>query len=118
MDGNSVELTLDQRRQRKIETGLQAIQEVEQERDTCRREYDELQAMHRGLKAEHDALQMAYSRMQNDMATYRADRDEAVTKLAQFEAVFVACLTIMQKHRAGIREDTGPALKDQTATSG
>jgi chromosome segregation ATPase len=113
MDGNGAELTLDQRRQRMIESGLHAIQEVEQERDTCRREYDELQTMHRGLKAEHDALQMAYGRLQNDMATYRADRDEAVTKLARFEAVYDAVLAVMQKHRGGIQKDTAPTPTDK-----
>jgi len=92
-------------RQRRVEAGLLAVQEVEQERDACREQFDNLQTEHRGLKAEHDALQMAYSRMQNDLATYRHDRDEAVKRLAQFEAVYDAVLAVMQKHRGGTLSD-------------
>ena len=57
------------------------------------------------------------SRAQSDMTTWRQDRDEAVTRLAAFEAVFNAVLSVMQKHRAGIQEDTGAAPKDKP-TSG
>jgi len=86
-------------RAKRVEAGLIAVQEVEQERDECRREFEELETLQRGLQSEHDALKLAYARMQTEVDTYRRDRDEAVTKLASFEAVFDACLTIMQKHR-------------------
>jgi chromosome segregation ATPase len=100
-------------RQRRVEAGLLAVQEVEQERDECRREYEELETMHRGLSSEHDALKLAYARMQTEVDTYRRDRDEAVTRLAGFEAVFEACLTIMQKHRGGIQKDAAAIPKDR-----
>jgi chromosome segregation ATPase len=92
-------------RQRRVEAGLMAVQEVEQERDECKREFEELETMHRGLQAEHDALQVAYARMQNDMTTYRQDRDEAVKRLAAFEAVYDAVLAVMQKHRGATLSD-------------
>jgi len=109
-------------RQRRVEAGLMAVQEVEQERDECKREFEELETMHRGLQAEHDALKLAYARMQTEVDTYRRDRDEAVTRLAGFEAVFDACLVIMQKHRGDNLSVTAAMPQDRsyqrvTATS-
>ena len=90
----------------RVEAGLMAVQEVEQERDGCqRRSMPRLQTDHRGLKAEHDALRIAYERAQSDITTWRQDRDEAVTKLAAFEAVFNAVLSVMQKHRGATLSD-------------
>jgi chromosome segregation ATPase len=98
-------------RQHRVAAGLAAVQEVEAERDACQEKFDSLQTEYRGLKAEHDALSLAYERAQNDITTWRQDRDEAVSKLAAFEAVFNAVLSVMQKHRAGIQEDTGATPK-------
>jgi len=88
-------------RQQRVEAGLIAVQEVEQERDALRSALEACEADLRGLKAEHDALKLAYARMQTEMDDYRRNRDDAVTKLAAFEAVFDACMVIMQKHRGG-----------------
>jgi hypothetical protein len=98
-------------RQHRVAAGLAAVQEVEAERDAYKERLDNLQTEHRGLKAEHDALSLAYERAQNDITTWLQDRDEAVTKLAAFEAVFNAVLAVMQKHRAGIQEDTSTTPK-------
>ena len=96
-EGNGTGLT--QSRQHRVQAGLAAVQEVEQERDALQEKFDNLLTEHRGLKAEHDALSLAYERAQNDITTWRQDRDEAVSKLAAFEAVFNAVLSVMQKHR-------------------
>jgi len=99
-------------RQHRVAAGLAAVAEVEQERDALQEELDNLRTEHRGLKAEHDALSLAYQRAQNDITTWRQDRDEAVSKLAAFEAVFNAVLAVMQKHRAGIQEDSAAIQKE------
>jgi hypothetical protein len=104
-------------RQRRVEAGLMAVQEVEQECDVYREQLENLKTEYRGLKAEHDALSIAYERAQNDITTWRQDRDEAVSKLAAFQAVFEAVLAVMQKHRAGTPEDTG-AIPKAKLTSG
>jgi chromosome segregation ATPase len=98
-------------RQRRVEAGLMAVQEVEQECDVYREQLENLKTEHRGLQAEHDALQLAYSRAQNDITTWRQDRDEAVTRLAAFEAVFNAVLAVMQKHRGAIPSDNAASGK-------
>ena len=102
---------LSESRQRRIETGLAAVQEVEQERDDCRRELEQLLVEHKMLSAEHDAMKLAYARMQTEMDAYRRDRDEAVTRLAGFEAIYDAVLTIMKKHRGDARPDVAAVLK-------
>jgi hypothetical protein len=109
MSENGLEIS--ESRQRRIEVGLLAVQQVEQERDICQERLDLLVVELRGLKAEHDALSIAYERAQNDITTWRQDRDEAVSKLAAFQAVFEAVLAVMQKHRAGTQEDTGAIPK-------
>ena len=103
-------------RQRRVEAGLMAVQEVEQERDELRKALNAEAADHRALRAEYDALQIAYSRAQNDMTTWRQDRDEAVSKLAAFQAVFEAVLAVMQKHRGATQEDS--AAKPEYASPG
>jgi chromosome segregation ATPase len=101
-------------RQRRVEAGLMAVQEVEQECDVYREQLENLKTEHRGLQAEHDALQLAYQRAQNDMTTWRQDRDEAVKRLASFEAVFDACLVVMQKHRGATLSDSATVLSGGT----
>lgn len=107
MDGNGQ--TMSESRQHRVQAGLQAVAEVEHERDACKEALANLQTEYRGLKAEHDALSIAYERIQNDCTTWRQDRDEAVSKLAAFQAVFEAVLAVMQKHR-------GATLSDDAAT--
>jgi len=108
-------------RQRRVEAGLMAVQEVEQECDVYREQLENLKTEHRGLQAEHDALSLAYERAQNDITTWRQDRDEAVKRLASFEAVFDACLVVMQKHRGVTLSDSATVLSGGTgarSTSG
>ena len=111
MSENGLQIT--ESRQRRIEVGLLAVQQVEQERDACQEKFDNLQTEYRGLKAEHDALTIAYERAQSDITTWRQDRDDAVTALARFQAVFDAVLAVMQKHRAAIPEDSGAIPKER-----
>jgi predicted nucleic acid-binding Zn-ribbon protein len=113
MSENGLEIS--ESRQRRIEVGLLAVQQVEQERDACQEALANLQTEHRGLKAEHDALSLAYERAQNDITTWRQDRDEAVSKLAAFQAVFDAVLAVMQKHRGATQEDSATNLKPNPA---
>ena len=102
-------------RQHRVAAGLAAVAEVEAERDALQEKFDNLRTEYRGLKAEHDALSLAYERAQNDITTWRQDRDEAVTKLAAFEAVYDAVLAVMQKHRGGTLSDTATNLKPNPA---
>ena len=115
MDGNGQTMT--ESRQHRVAAGLAAVQEVEAERDACQEALANLQTEHRGLRAEHDALRLAYSRAQTDITTWRQDRDEAVTKLAAFEAVFNAVLSVMQKHRSATLSDDA-AIPKVKPTSG
>ena len=98
-------------RQHRVAAGLAAVQEVEAERDACQEALANLQTEYRGLKAEHDALRIAYERAQSDITTWRQDRDDAVSKLAGFEAVFNAVLAVMQRHRGATEKDSAAIPK-------
>lgn len=104
--------TLPDERKMNIQRGMLALQEIEQARDEYRGRWEVATTNLRALQAEHDALKLAYARMQTEMDAYRRDRDEAVTAKAEFTAVFDAVLTIMQKHRGDTRKDVAAILKD------
>jgi regulator of replication initiation timing len=91
-----------------VEAGIKALHETEHERDDLRRRLETALVENRALQAEMGALQVALSRQQNEIEQYRHDRDQAVAKRAEVEAVFGAALTLMQKHR-------GPTLLDGAA---
>lgn len=103
-------------RQQRVEAGLMAVQEVEQERDSLRSALESSEADLRGLRAEHDALRLAYARMQTEMEGYQRDRDNAVDKRAKADALIEAVLTLMQKHRGPtLTEEVKAALDEQQA---
>jgi hypothetical protein len=88
----------DERRMR-IKEGILAAHEIEHERDKLKQQFAAEVLKNRGLTAEHEALKIAYSRQQTEIESYRRERDLAVAKRAEVEAVFAAALTIMQAHR-------------------
>ena len=96
--------TLNNGRRDRVEAGLLAVVEAEEERDACQKEFDKLKVEHRGLQAEHDALRLAHARLQTEVDTYRRDRDAAVERRAAAEALIDAAVSVLQRHRAELDE--------------
>jgi hypothetical protein len=88
----------DERRMR-IQEGILAAHEIEHERDRLRTQLAAEILKNRGLAAEHEALKASYGRLQTEIEDYRRERDQAVARRAEVEAVFAAALTIMQTHK-------------------
>ena len=88
----------DERRMR-IKEGILAAHEIEQERDNLKRQLAREVLDNRALASELEALKVAYSRQQTEIESYRRERDQAVARRAEVEAVFAAALTIMQTHK-------------------
>jgi len=86
-------------RRDRVEAGLLAVVEAEEERDSCKAAFDKLTVEHRGLQAEHDALRLAHARLQTEVEAYRTERDEAVEKRARADVLIEAVLTLLGKHR-------------------
>ena len=86
-------------RRDRVEAGLLAVVEAEEERDSCKAAFDKLQVEHRGLNAEHDALRLAHARLQTEVEQYRHDRDQAVEKRARADALIDALAVLLEKHR-------------------
>jgi hypothetical protein len=86
-------------RRDRVEAGLMAVVEAEEERDACQQAFDKLKVEHRGLQAEHDALRLAHARLQTEVEAYRTERDEAVEKRARADVLIEAVLTLLGKHR-------------------
>ena len=86
-------------RRRMVEKGILAAQEVEHERDDLQKQLATVLLEHRACATELEALKVAYSRQQTEIESYRRERDQAVARRAEVEAVFAAALTIMQTHR-------------------
>jgi predicted nucleic acid-binding Zn-ribbon protein len=100
-------------RSMRVEAGMRAIEEAEREREDLRNALASCEADLRGARAELDITNLAHARALSEMDRHQHERDEAVSRLAAIEAIYDAVLTIMQKHRAGIREDTDPTPKDK-----
>ena len=86
-------------RRDRVEAGLMAVVEAEEERDACQQAFDKLKVEHRGLHAEHDALRLAHARLQTEVEQYRHDRDQAVEKRARADALIDALAVLLEKHR-------------------
>ena len=86
-------------RRDRVEAGLLAVVEAEEERDACQKAFDKLKVEHRGLNAEHDALRLAHARLQTEVEQYRHDRDQAVEKRARADALIDALAVLLEKHR-------------------
>ena len=86
-------------RRDRVEAGLMAVVEAEEERDACQQAFDKLKVEHRGLNAEHDALRLAHARLQTEVEQYRHDRDQAVEKRARADALIDALAVLLEKHR-------------------
>ena len=98
-------------RRDRVEAGLLAVVEAEEERDACQKAFDKLKVEHRGLQAEHDALRLAHARLQTEVEAYRTERDEAVEKRARADVLIEAVLTLLGKHR-------GQSLESELAAAG
>jgi len=108
-------------RRDRVEAGLMAVVEAEEERDACQKEFDKLKVEHRGLQAEHDALRLAHARLQTEVEAYRHDRDWAIDRRAKADGLIDAMLTLMSKHRgvslANELDAARVGAHDDTATS-
>jgi hypothetical protein len=91
-------------RRDRVEAGLMAVVEAEEERDQCKQAFDKLTVEHRGLNAEHDALRLAHARLQTEVDTYRRDRDLAVERRAAAEALIDGAIAVLSRHRAELDE--------------
>jgi len=91
--------TLNNGRRDRVEAGLLAVVEAEEERDSCKQAFEKLTVEHRGLNAEHDALRLAHARLQTEVEQYRHERDQAVEKRARADVLIEAVLTLLAKHR-------------------
>ena len=91
-------------RRDRVEAGLMAVVEAEEERDACKVAFDKLQVEHRGLNAEHDALRLAHARLQTEVEQYRRDRDAAVERRAAAEALIDGAIAVLSRHRAELDE--------------
>lgn len=89
---------ISQSREQKVQAGLRAYQEAEQEREDFKRIIDELTIRQKSLETELAGEQANRSRLETELESYRRERDHAVGKRAQVEAVFGAVLTLMNKH--------------------
>jgi chromosome segregation ATPase len=99
-------------RSSRVEAGLVALEEAEREREALRGALAQAETDLRGVRAELDMVNLAHSRAMGELDRYRHDRDEAVTRLAAVEAVYDAVLTIMQKHRGAIPEDSAAIQRE------
>lgn len=86
-------------RVQRVHAGLMAMQEVEAEREEYLRLWDGAQRELRSVQAEHDALKIAYARQVQELDAYRRERDHAVARRAEVEAIFAAVLQVLQTHR-------------------
>jgi len=102
-----------QSRSMRVEAGLAALEEAEREREGLRSALAQCEADLRGVRAELDMVNLAYSRARDEMDRHQNERDEAVTKLATIEAVYDAVLTIMQRHRGATPEDSAASREDK-----
>ena len=98
--------TLTNGRRDRVEAGLMAVVEAEEERDSCKAAFDKLQVEHRGLNAEHDALRLAHARLQTEVEQYRRDRDAAVDRATQATTLIDAALSVLGKQREKLDEPT------------
>lgn len=85
-------------RVQRVHAGLMAMQEVEAEREEYLRLWDGAQRELRGVQAEYDALKIAYARQVQELDAYRRERDHAVARRAEVEAIFAAVLQVLQTH--------------------
>ena len=99
-------------RSERVEAAMRAIEASENEREALRRELDEERTNRRGIQAEVDALMLANSRLITEIEACRHERLDALRRLAGFEAVFDAALTVLQKHRPANPIDGGPFGED------
>ena len=97
-------------RVRKVEEGLWAMQQIVGEREELRTQLDEARMRCRGTQSELEALNLAYQRLLTEIEDYRRERDYAVAKRAEVEAVFGAAIDLMQKYRGRpLVQETAPA---------
>jgi len=104
-------------RRDRVEAGLMAVVEAEEERDACQQAFDKLKVEHRGLNAEHDALRLAHARLQTEVEQYRHDRDQAVEKRARADALIDALAVLLEKHRVPSLQSELDAAMAQATTS-
>jgi len=97
-----------------VEEGLNAVARIQQDRDSCAKQLMETGSRLRGVETELAALNLAYQRLLGEIEAYRRERDQAVAKRAEVEAVFNAALDLLQKHRGrSLIEETAPVVEEE-----
>jgi len=93
----------------RVREGIRAMEVLEFEKGENKRLLDEARLEIRGLKAEAGAMQVSLARLQTEVENYQRERDYAVGRRAEVEALFSAVLGIMQKYRTEtVTEETAP----------
>jgi predicted nucleic acid-binding Zn-ribbon protein len=90
--------------QRKVEAGMRAAHELEQERDMAAKALADCRTELRGLQAEHDALRLAHARLQTEVEAYRRDRDDAVERRTAAETLIDGAIAVLSRRRAELDE--------------
>jgi len=90
----------------RVEAGMRAIEEAEQEREALRSALASCEGDLRGARAELSALQLAASQRQTLTEQYQRERDDAVIGRVRADTLIDALLTLLQKHR-------GPTLSEE-----
>jgi len=97
-------------RSMRVEAGMRAIEEAENEREALRSALAQAEADLRGVRAELDVVNLAHTRAMTEMDRHQRERDEAVDRRAKADALLEAVLTLLQKHR-------GPSLTEEISAA-
>jgi molecular chaperone GrpE (heat shock protein) len=121
MNGNGEQAAMgdDERARQMVEEGLNAVARIQQERDNCAKQLQVTGSQLRGAETELAALNLAYQRLLGEIETYRRERDLAVARRAEVEAVFNAALQILMKYRTPtVAEENTPQKETPTEVVG
>ena len=114
---NGGDTEADMRTRHMVAEGLEAVARVQQERDECGKRLNHVQDQLRGVETELGALNLAYQRLLSEIEQYRNERDNAVARRAEVQAVFDAALDLMSKHRTRtVAQETAAKVIEETAT--
>ena len=111
MNGNGEQAAMgdDERARQMVEEGLNAVARIQQERDNCAKQLQVTGSQLRGAETELAALNLAYQRLLTEIEDYRRERDRAVARRAEVEAIFNAALQVMLKYQTPtVAEESTP----------
>lgn len=105
-------------KKKRVEAGLLAVQEAEHEASEYKRLYDEQTVALAAARAEISALTSMLGRQQTEIESYRADRDHAVAKRAEIEALFTQVKSVFEKYSPRTLVDEAEHADDSRGDAG